>query len=74
MLEQSQIERILEVRAQRDQARASEALANIEQAARTEENLMPRIVEAVEAHASLGGEISDRMRFVFGEYSASNFE
>ena len=38
-----------------------------EAAARTGGNLMPHIVAAVEAHATVG-EISDAMRKVFGEY------
>jgi methylmalonyl-CoA mutase, N-terminal domain len=56
------------VRAERNTAAASAALAEIEQAARSDENLMPRIVAAVEAYATLG-EIADRMRAVFGEYT-----
>lgn len=66
--ERAQIERVQKVRAERDQAKAQNALAGVEEAARSEENLMPRIIEAVEAYATLG-EIADRMRAVFGEYS-----
>jgi methylmalonyl-CoA mutase N-terminal domain/subunit len=43
------------------------ALAGVEDAARSGQNLMPRIVAAVEANATVG-EISDAMRRVFGEY------
>jgi methylmalonyl-CoA mutase N-terminal domain/subunit len=43
------------------------ALAQIESAARTGENLMPRIITAVESYATVG-EISDTLRKVFGEY------
>jgi methylmalonyl-CoA mutase N-terminal domain/subunit len=39
----------------------------VEDAARSGENLMPRILAAVEAFATVG-EISDTMRRVFGEY------
>jgi methylmalonyl-CoA mutase N-terminal domain/subunit len=39
----------------------------IQNAARFGQNLMPRIVDAVEAYATVG-EISDAMRTVFGEY------
>ena len=39
----------------------------VEEAARSGANLMPRIVAAVEAYATVG-EISDAMRRVFGEY------
>jgi methylmalonyl-CoA mutase N-terminal domain/subunit len=34
---------------------------------------MPRIINAVEAYATLG-EISDRLRIVFGEYAGASFE
>ncbi|HZF40746.1 MAG TPA: methylmalonyl-CoA mutase family protein, partial [Blastocatellia bacterium] len=39
-----------------------------ERAARSGENLMPRIIAAVEAYGTLG-EVADAMRRVFGEYS-----
>jgi methylmalonyl-CoA mutase N-terminal domain/subunit len=39
----------------------------VEDAARSGENLMPRIVAAVDAYATVG-EIADAMRRVFGEY------
>ena len=51
----------------------SEALGEVERAARTDENLMPHIVRAVEAYATLG-EISDRLRGVFGEYTGETYE
>jgi methylmalonyl-CoA mutase N-terminal domain/subunit len=67
-LERQQIERLDRVRARRNERDVREALAEIERAAPTDENLMPHIVRAVEAYATLG-EISDRMRAVFGEYT-----
>jgi methylmalonyl-CoA mutase, N-terminal domain len=42
-------------------------LRGVEDAARSGANLMPRILGAVEAYATVG-EISDSMRRVFGEY------
>jgi methylmalonyl-CoA mutase, N-terminal domain len=66
--EQAQIARVQSVRARRNPAAAAGALDQIEAAARSGENLMPRILAAVEAYATLG-EIADRMRVVFGEYS-----
>jgi methylmalonyl-CoA mutase, N-terminal domain len=45
-------------------------MAALEQAARDGSNLMPPIVEAAEAYATVG-EISDRLRGVFGEYRES---
>ncbi len=66
--EQAQQARVRGVRAERHQAAAVAALEAVEQAARSGENLMPRIIAAVEAYATLG-EIADAMRRVFGEYS-----
>jgi methylmalonyl-CoA mutase, N-terminal domain len=45
-------------------------LEALEQAARGSENLMPKILDACEALATVG-EISDRLRQVFGEYHAA---
>jgi methylmalonyl-CoA mutase N-terminal domain/subunit len=43
------------------------AIEDVTAAARGSANLVPPIVRAVEAHATLG-EISDAMRAVFGEH------
>ena len=66
-LEQRQIDRVRHVRASRDGATCESALARVTSAARGSENLVPRVVEAVEARATLG-EIADAMRIVFGEH------
>jgi methylmalonyl-CoA mutase, N-terminal domain len=66
-LEPKQVERVRALRARRDQEVWKDSLKGIEDAARTDDNLMPRIVAAVEACATVG-EISDTMRKVFGEY------
>jgi methylmalonyl-CoA mutase N-terminal domain/subunit len=66
-LERKQVERLCALRARRDRAPWQAALRQIEAAARSGENLMPRILAAVEANATVG-EISDTMRKVFGEY------
>jgi len=66
-VEKAQIERIRETRASRDQAETTRRLDLLEQAARGNANLMPYIFDAVGAQATLG-EISDRLRAVFGEY------
>ena len=42
-------------------------MRQVEEAARSGENLMPRIIHAVESYCTVG-EISDAMRRVFGEY------
>jgi methylmalonyl-CoA mutase, N-terminal domain len=66
-LERKQVERLRAVRAKRDHARWQAALKQVEDTARGTGNLMPVIVEAVEANATVG-EISDAMRHVYGEY------
>jgi methylmalonyl-CoA mutase N-terminal domain/subunit len=66
-LERKQVERLDALRARRDRGVWQASLQQIEAAARSGENLMPRILAAVEAYATVG-EISDTMRKVFGEY------
>ncbi|MGD0073540.1 MAG: methylmalonyl-CoA mutase family protein [Candidatus Binataceae bacterium] len=66
-IEGKQKVRLAKVRAERDAAAVSAALARVETAARDGSNLMPPIIEAVRAYATLG-EIADAMRRVFGEY------
>jgi methylmalonyl-CoA mutase N-terminal domain/subunit len=66
-LERKQIERVRALRAKRDPGPWKNAIDSIRDAAQSGKNLMPRIVSAVEAHATVG-EISDTMRGVFGEY------
>jgi methylmalonyl-CoA mutase N-terminal domain/subunit len=66
-LEPKQVERVRALRARRDAGPWKSALAAVETAARSGENVMPRILTAVEAYATVG-EISDAMRRVFGEY------
>jgi methylmalonyl-CoA mutase, N-terminal domain len=58
---------VLAVRTNRDAAARQRALDAVSSAARDGSNLVPRIVAAVEARATVG-EISDAMRAVFGEY------
>jgi len=67
-LEAQQIKNLESVKSARDDSQVANALDVLEAAAKTEaENLMPRIVEAVEAYASIG-EICGRLRCVFGEH------
>jgi methylmalonyl-CoA mutase N-terminal domain/subunit len=66
-LERGQTARVKELRAARDGAAVEAKLAALEQAARSSGNLMPPIIEAAEALATVG-EISDRLRRVFGEH------
>jgi len=66
-IEQEQIERLRAVRARRDAAVAAAALTRVEEAARGTENLLPRILDCVEAGVTVG-EISNQLRKVWGEY------
>jgi methylmalonyl-CoA mutase N-terminal domain/subunit len=66
-LERKQIERVRELRARRDQGAWQHSLRQVEDSARTGSNLMPHILSAVDAYATVG-EISDALRKVFGEY------
>jgi methylmalonyl-CoA mutase, N-terminal domain len=69
-VEAAQIARLNALRARRDTAKTKSALAEIERRARTTENLMPAILQAVESYATVG-EISDALRRAFGEYQES---
>ncbi len=66
-LEQAQVERVRALRARRDSQAVEHALNELERAAGTTENLLPRILECVEAYATVG-EISNTLRRVWGEY------
>ncbi|HEY8799008.1 MAG TPA: methylmalonyl-CoA mutase family protein [Candidatus Limnocylindrales bacterium] len=63
--ERRQIERVRRVRSERDAAAWSVALDRLEAAARGNDNLLPPIIDAVKAYATVG-EISDRLRAAFG--------
>ncbi|HEV2304155.1 MAG TPA: methylmalonyl-CoA mutase family protein [Candidatus Acidoferrales bacterium] len=69
-VERSQIARLKTLRARRDGTKAKSALEEVERRARSCENLMPAILGAVEAYATVG-EISDTLRRAFGEYQES---
>src|ERR1700690_1920002 len=69
-IERTQIARLNSLRARRDTKKAQAALVEMTARARTSENLMPAILTAVEAHATVG-EISDALRRAFGEYQES---
>jgi methylmalonyl-CoA mutase N-terminal domain/subunit len=63
-----QKERVSQLREDRDQAKVEKALKALKDTAETDQNLMPKIVDAVKAYATLG-EVCDVMREVFGEYN-----
>jgi methylmalonyl-CoA mutase N-terminal domain/subunit len=66
-LERDQVERVRALRARRDPAAWSSAMQTLENAARTDLNVMPPIIEAVLAWATVG-EIANCLRGVFGEH------
>ncbi|MDQ6795941.1 MAG: methylmalonyl-CoA mutase family protein [Chloroflexota bacterium] len=65
--ERRQVAGLRRVRAERDGGAWSAALGRLEDTARGEDNLLPPIVEAVKAYATVG-EISDRLRVAWGEH------
>jgi methylmalonyl-CoA mutase N-terminal domain/subunit len=66
-LEEQQVARLRAFRRSRDNAAAERAISEVRAAAKGSENLLPRIVAAVKARATLG-EIANAMREVFGEH------
>jgi methylmalonyl-CoA mutase N-terminal domain/subunit len=66
-IERRQVERVRRVRAARDSGNWRAALDGVAAAARDGSNLVPPIIGAVEARATIG-EISDTLRSVFGEH------
>jgi len=65
--ERRQVDGVRRVRAERDPAAWEAALQRVEDCARGDENLMPALIEAVSAYATVG-EISDRLRAAWGEH------
>jgi methylmalonyl-CoA mutase N-terminal domain/subunit len=66
--EKTQIEKIKAFRAKRDHARWEKAISEVERACVENRNVVPVLIEAVDAGATLG-EVSDIYRRVFGVYS-----
>ena len=69
-IEKEQCQKLAKIRSTRNQKKVDKSLALIEEIARTDDNLLPPIIDAVESHATLG-EISDRLKLVFGEHKES---
>ena len=67
----AQIQRLKKLRSERDGKVVEKCLADLKQVAEGDRNLMPFILEAVKAYATLG-EICDVLRGVFGEYQPVN--
>ncbi|MEZ4820623.1 MAG: methylmalonyl-CoA mutase family protein [Bdellovibrionota bacterium] len=66
-LEKEQCDRLQAFRQNRDQGATTQALAQLKTAAQGQDNLMPHIILAANAHATLG-EIAHTLRGVFGLY------
>lgn len=65
--EEIQKERLARIKRERDGARVEKLLRELQDVARTDENLMPLTIECVKAHATLG-EIVNTLKEVFGLY------
>ena len=66
-VEQHQLEKLKKLKAERDNMKVQQCLTELKRIAKTDENLMPSILEAV-SHYSTLGEICDVLREVFGVY------
>jgi len=66
-VEQYQKEKLSRAKKERDYKKVKETLAVLKKAAQGKDNVVPPILDAVRAYATLG-EISDTLREVFGEY------
>jgi len=66
-IEETLIERLRIIKQQRDNAKVKEVLEELRKAAEKDENLMPAILKAVKAYATIG-EICNVLREVYGEY------
>jgi len=69
-MQRRQIAQLQELRQKRDNGLVSKSLANLTDASRANENLMPALIESVKAYATLG-EICDTLRVVYGVYEPS---
>ena len=67
---EAQAEKLKVLRSERNSQAVTDSLDKIKKGAGGDENLMPLILEAVKAHATIG-EICDALREVFGEYTGA---
>jgi methylmalonyl-CoA mutase N-terminal domain/subunit len=70
-IEKKQIERLRKLKQERDNQKVNEVLSRVRDVVRSDQNIMPVLIEAVKAYATVG-EISDALRDVFGEYREPN--
>jgi methylmalonyl-CoA mutase N-terminal domain/subunit len=66
-IQQTQIAQLTKFKANRNQEEVKQKLDKIVEVANSSENLMPSVIEAVEAHCTLG-EIANVLRGIWGEY------
>ena len=62
-----QVERLRKVKAEREEKKVQDALAEVREAASREKNLLPPLIKAVKAYAT-NGEMVGALKEVFGEY------
>ena len=71
-VEAKQVERLNSLKKERNSDRVKKSLQNIREVAGGDENLVPPVLEAVRAYATVG-EICDTLREVFGEYEKREY-
>ncbi|NTV56562.1 MAG: methylmalonyl-CoA mutase, partial [Deltaproteobacteria bacterium] len=64
--------KLKKLRAERDQAKWKAALDHLQKVSQTDENVMPAVIEAVKAKATVG-EICDVWRDIYGQYRPKEF-
>ena|SRR5450432_1343968 len=67
-IREKQIAQLQKIKSERNAEAVTQALDTLDRNAKSGENIMPAVIDAVEKYASLG-EIADSLRKVFGEYS-----
>jgi methylmalonyl-CoA mutase N-terminal domain/subunit len=67
-----QVERLQKLRAGRDLQVVNRTLSELKEAAQSDQNLMPFLIDCVKAYATLG-EICDTLKEIFGTYQEPNF-
>ena len=70
-IEKEQVERLIRLKQERDNQKVKKVLDRVRNVAMSDENIMPALIEAVKAYATVG-EISEVLREVFGEYRVLN--
>jgi methylmalonyl-CoA mutase N-terminal domain/subunit len=65
-------EKLKKLRAERDQKPWEAAQDHLKEVSRTDENVMPAVIEAVKAKATIG-EVCDVWRNIWGEYRPKEF-